>query len=220
MYLYLLHNEYMDQKTNETQTKDRSHHSEILIRKALWDYCARQNTEHAYDMPAAAFVIEREAKGKPFFSGLHQAGGAGMPPIHFSVSHSGNRWACLIGAEPVGFDMEICRDQIEYLKIARRFFAEEEYDLVCSGGLDTFFDIWVRKEAYVKFTGSGLGEGLNRFSVAENGKFTGGVISKKNGVWSRQLCTIRPCDIAEGIKAAYCCGSGAVVKAVNTLDGP
>lgn len=218
MYLYLLTNEYKDHKTNGAQFKDRSQYSEILVRNSLLDYWTRQQLKK--DVPEEAFAIERESGGKPFFTRLHQKTGAEMPVVHFSVSHSGTLWGCLMGAEPVGFDMEVCRQKIDYLKIARRFYATEEYNLVCAEGLDAFFEIWVRKEAYVKYVGSGLGEGLSTFSVAANGKFTDRVIAEKKEIQSNRSCVIRPCKIADGVKAAYCCGSGDTVKAVITLDPP
>ena len=40
--------------------------------------------------------------------------------------------------------------------------------------------MWVRKEAYVKYIGSGLAEGLNSFMVIQNGDFSPCVIVKKD----------------------------------------
>ena len=45
-------------------------------------------------------------------------------------------------------------------KIARRFFTAPEADALCACPpeeiTEAFFDLWVRKEAYVKLTGVGL----------------------------------------------------------------
>lgn len=220
MYLYLLQHEYKDNKTNEIQSKDRSGYSEMIVRQLLLDYCTRQELDFADEILAGAFAIEREAKGKPFFRRLQPANQGAMPELHFSVSHSGTWWGCLIAEEPVGFDMEICRNNVDYLKIARRFFTEEEYDLVHSGGQDVFFDIWVRKEAYVKYKGSGLGEGLRTFSVALNAKLADEVICGKSGNHTRCPCFIRPIEIAGGVRAAYCSSSGNPVKTVILQDFP
>ncbi|MDR0424639.1 MAG: 4'-phosphopantetheinyl transferase superfamily protein, partial [Clostridiales Family XIII bacterium] len=105
--------------------------------------------------------------GKPFF--------AQFPHIKFSVSHSGGLWACLMCGFEVGLDIEDTRQRAEragfdWLGIARRFFAQDECGYVEGGGrpeeaLSRFFEIWTKKEAYVKYTGRGIGGGLRGFSV-------------------------------------------------------
>jgi phosphopantetheinyl transferase len=71
-----------------------------------------------------------------------------------------------------------------YLKIARRHFREDERrvaETAADRGYDAllaqFFLIWTRKEAYVKYTGRGLGAGLGTFSALDGslGVFFGSV---------------------------------------------
>lgn len=211
MFLYL---QCKENKNNENRAKpeNRSLVSEELVREVLRDYCARQEL-NIPDKVLAETVIERSDKGKPYFRGLSPAAEEGVSAIHFSVSHSGNWWGCLMGEEPVGFDMEVCREKVNYRKIAKRFFTEDECDLVLDAGPEVFFDLWVRKEAYVKYTGAGLAEGLNSFSVVVDGAFAAQIISGKR----QQACFIRSCVLAEGVKAAYCSASGAPIKGVITL---
>lgn len=222
MYLYLLtrkdreNGNRISPAGRSQAPAGRSQDSELLVRNALRDYCTRQGLKP--DAVWSEVTIDREAKGKPFFRGLSYESGAGISPVHFSVSHSGSWWGCLMSHEPVGFDLEVCREKVDYLKIARRFFTEEEYELVRSGSSDTFFDIWVRKEAFVKFTGAGLGEGLSSFSVAAGGKYSDEVIFGKNGSQAERTCFIRSYEIADGVKAAYCSTSGDTVTAVITMD--
>jgi len=102
--------------------------------------------------------IQRTAKGKPMLRD--------HPEIHFSVSHSGNLWACAFSADPVGLDLEkrdpgigerkVGKTEERYLRIARRFFSAEEFDYVRVNGILGFYQIWVRKEAYGKYTGEGV----------------------------------------------------------------
>ncbi len=203
MYLYLYHSENRDR--------------DELVRKALREYCGSQKIKLT-DEELRDIVIERAGKGKPYFAGLSTAGYQGKPAIHFSLSHSGSWWGCLMAEEPVGFDLEVCREKVNYEKIARRFFTKEECELILSNGLDAFYDVWVRKEAYVKYLGSGLAEGLDSFSVIENGERSPKVLSKKSEAQDRLPCFIRSCEIRDGVKAAYCSGSGTQIIAAVTLD--
>jgi 4'-phosphopantetheinyl transferase len=196
MVLYLYYNENKGERQSES-----------LVRKALSDYCMRQLPE----IPAeslAAIEIAREEKGKPFFQKLPADRCGRIPQVHFSVSHSGNWWGCLMADEPVGFDIEVCRDKVSHEKIAGRFFTEAEADLILAGGPDVFFDVWVRKEAYLKYLGTGLAGGLDSFTVAENGRLLDQV----------KECFIRPVKIGDGVKASYCSCSGDPVKAVVSLE--
>ncbi|MBR5001340.1 MAG: 4-phosphopantetheinyl transferase family protein, partial [Firmicutes bacterium] len=48
--------------------------------------------------------------------------------------------------------------------------------------------LWVRKEAYVKYLGTGIGEGLKTFSVVQEG--TAGDFREKDGYQKVELCGI------------------------------
>lgn len=105
--------------------------------------------------------IAREEWGKPFFQGLDE--------IHFSVSHSGDLWALALDDKPIGLDIEkATAGKRDWLKIAERFFTEEEYSYVQKHGSLGFHRIWVRKEACLKFTGQGLSGGLKNFTLVKN----------------------------------------------------
>ena len=47
--------------------------------------------------------------------------------IQFSVSHSGDVWACGVSGRPLGVDVELHRESCTAERIARRFFHPEEY---------------------------------------------------------------------------------------------
>ena len=56
------------------------------------------------------------------------------------------------------------------VRIAERFFSVDEIDFVHSSPnyktlITRFYLIWTRKEAYIKYTGRGIGAGLSSFSV-------------------------------------------------------
>ena len=92
-------------------------------------------------------IVHRTAKGKPYIEG----------DVHFSVSHSGKYFVCVIADKNVGIDIQIQR-KADTKKIAARYFTEEEIRLIEKGEEEAFFYIWARKEAYSKYTGKGLQE--------------------------------------------------------------
>lgn len=110
-------------------------------------------------------VIMRTEKGKPYIDERYG--------VFFSVSHSGKYFVCLMGDAPVGVDVqEETRANVD--AVSRRYFTEEEAKMVKNSGNDQFFRIWVRKEAYGKYLGSGLAEVLKKVSVTgrEDVEFT------------------------------------------------
>ncbi len=89
-------------------------------------------------------------------------------PVHFSISHSKNIAVCAISDKPVGIDIEFVKDV--NLNIAKRLFAPDELQYVFEKwdlSKRRFFEIWTRKEAYVKLIGKGISYFPN-FSVMGN----------------------------------------------------
>lgn len=88
-----------------------------------------------------------------------------FPEFHFSVSHSGNCVAFVSDTSPIGIDIEIISDA--RIEIAKRFFSENEYKYILESESqnNAFYEIWTKKEAYVKFLGTGLSTPLSSFDV-------------------------------------------------------
>jgi len=92
------------------------------------------------------------------------------PALNFNVSHS-NRWAlfALGKNRETGIDVEYIRAGLDLSSIAARFFSPREVDLIDAASeekrMTLFYEIWVRKEAYVKALGKGLSIPLSRFTV-------------------------------------------------------
>jgi len=125
--------------------------SEELLRLAAARYTG---------MDTAGWKICREEKGKPFFPEY--------PHIHFSISHSGDFWACAFSGEPVGFDLQI-KEPRDFEGIAKRFFCPEEIRVLAEKNhcTDAFYPMWTAKESYVKFLGRGINGKLNDFDVTK-----------------------------------------------------
>ncbi|MBQ9549685.1 MAG: 4'-phosphopantetheinyl transferase superfamily protein [Lachnospiraceae bacterium] len=86
---------------------------------------------------------------------------AGIPPRSELKSSKG------LSTPSVGVDIECIRDYDE--GIAERFFTKEEQDYLkfSENKEEDFTRIWTSKEAYGKFTGGGISDGL-KFSIFHN----------------------------------------------------
>lgn len=109
-----------------------------------------------------AVVFAHGAHGKPF---LPQGG------LHFNVSHTqGLALYAIASVREVGVDVEWMRPQVAHERIAARFFALEEREMLAQVPAEerrvAFYHIWTRKEAYLKACGDGLAAGLGTFAVS------------------------------------------------------
>lgn len=132
-----------------------------------------------------AGLLERPPRGKPYFPDAAET--------RFSVSHSGAFWVCAVAAFEVGVDLQRHVD-CPAGRIARRFFHPDEADWL-EAHPDRFFDVWTAKEAYVKFTGRGIGEQFGAFSCIADG-----ALVPPPGSFHRFL------PFAEGYSCCVCAG--------------
>lgn len=110
-----------------------------------------------YNIDALSLKIMRNAHGKPYFENF--------PNFYFNVSHSGDLTVIAVSEQNVGIDAEKLR--IPNLKVAKRF-CEDEYAYINKTPTPTaFFEIWTKKEAYLKYLGTGISGGLKSFSVLD-----------------------------------------------------
>ncbi len=85
--------------------------------------------------------------------------------FYVNLSHSGDYAVCAACGAPVGVDIQR-RGECD-MKIAERFFTAEEADFINSGNDKNaaFFEIWTKKESFVKAVGKGLSIPLGSFSA-------------------------------------------------------
>lgn len=94
--------------------------------------------------------------GKPCFLGAPD----------FNLSHAGDFAVLAVDSLPVGIDIEQ-KTEADYLSMGGVFLCKEEYLLLeqspdkCS----LFYDLWTRKESYLKMAGTGLHRDPKSFSV-------------------------------------------------------
>lgn len=107
----------------------------------------------------SALQFSRNAQGKPFLEN---------GKLEFNVSHSRDRLLIAVTAgRAVGVDIEFRRNGISIETIAKRWFSPEEQTFLqtLENPMDGFFEIWAKKEAYVKALGIGIYKDLNTFAV-------------------------------------------------------
>ncbi|MFM1895168.1 MAG: hypothetical protein RLZZ385_242 [Pseudomonadota bacterium] len=113
--------------------------------------------------PPASWQLRTSAHGRPLLVD------SGLTPLHFNVSHSGDRLAIVFARHGVlGVDVEQVVARRHLRAIARRHFSAQEIawfeSLDAGQQTQRFFDLWTLKEAYIKARGLGLAIPLQQFS--------------------------------------------------------
>lgn len=88
--------------------------------------------------------------------------------IIISVSHSEEYIALAISESKVGIDIEkiVTRD---YIKLAERYFSEQEAAEIKDKGLECFYKHWTTKEAYTKLKGATLNLRISEDEITREG---------------------------------------------------
>jgi medium-chain acyl-[acyl-carrier-protein] hydrolase len=128
------------------QAADRARY--MTARVALRDLLGRYR-----DAPPETLRFGYSDNGKPSCEALR--------PLEFNVSHSGEMaliaftWGC-----PVGVDVEHIRSGLDFAGVGRDVFTATELDQLAHAcpaqRVEAFFDLWVRKEAFLKRSGQGF----------------------------------------------------------------
>lgn len=107
--------------------------------------------------------IARHPLGKPYLTG-HEG-------LYFSISHSGSWAACAVGRTPLGLDIQYRKKKETDALAARILDAGEFSSYENSADRNvSFYDFWVKKESYLKYTGEGIRKDL-RIVTYENCRF-------------------------------------------------
>lgn len=106
---------------------------EALLLECLGGYASA----YGLPVPAAEDIIRPGPGRKPYLRGN---------PFLFSISHSGEYWACAVGAAPVGLDIQL-RQPCNYRDIASRFFTTEEQDYLRPRGAEAFLTCGPQRKA-------------------------------------------------------------------------
>ena len=115
-------------------------------------------------LPAYKIHFNYNEFGKPYLSNSKMA--------DFNYSHSGSYVMLAISPEhPIGCDIEQIDRTVDVANICEQFFSPAEVRAFKAyppqEQHQIFFNLWSRKEAFIKAHGVGLSYGLNNFSVNE-----------------------------------------------------
>lgn len=103
-------------------------------------------------VPCSGAAVRRTARGKPYTD---------CPDVHISISHTKTHLFTAVGNVPFGIDAEpIGRTLSRQTAVCRRFFSPKEQQALAESADFTadFLWLWVKKEAFLKYRGTGLSD--------------------------------------------------------------
>ena len=121
----------------------KRHDTDMMIRESLKDYIS------GHSLAPYNGEIKRTSLGKPYID----------YPLFIGVTHTDD--VCIIAVDEKSFGID-CEKQSRTVSrtdsIMKKFFTENERNQVAlsQDRQKAFLETWVKKEAYVKFTGKGI----------------------------------------------------------------
>lgn len=159
-----------------SESKEKRH---AQVQSALREYTGIDSAEVLYT-----------GRGKPYVKGTPN-------DTFVSVTTADEIMVVAFSSKPIGIDGERMTrfenpdaktKKMDYVALADRFFTSDEAEYVRDGAEgERFAQIWVRKEAYVKYTGEGM-SAFSSFSVTDGIK----LFPKVNGVAIKKLNVVFP----------------------------
>lgn len=152
-----------EEKARAERFKFAVHRSRFIashgfIRKVLGRYLK---------IEAAVIEYGKGEQGKPYLADMSAAK---HNKVQFNLSHTEDIALLAISPEAaVGIDIECSERKTDWQGIVKRFFTEAEqkelFALPDSQQKAAFFELWTRKEAYMKVLGTGLSLAPTAFSL-------------------------------------------------------
>ncbi len=129
------------------------------------NYLIQQSVEEYFKGKNICFEkinVLRTEKGKPYIENSD---------IHIGVTHTEDLVMIGVCKTPFGIDAEKKDRKIRQKEnIAKKFFSKNEIKLALKSD-EEFLKLWVKKEAFVKYTGQGIGKIKEVDTLALNGYF-------------------------------------------------
>jgi 4'-phosphopantetheinyl transferase len=140
---------------------ERKHRADRYLRKADSCRCIVAEALLRHALGCSEFQVKHTPAGKPYLPEKTE--------FHFNLSHSG-RWVAIAYSDsPVGIDVEQYEMDAGKEQLAIRFFTSDEQAYLFSAREEQrakrFYEIWTKKESYLKYLGTGIDRPLNSFSV-------------------------------------------------------
>ena len=161
-------------------------------------------------------------RGKPALAGVWSGSG-----WHFNLAHSSDRALLAVTRSgPVGVDVERIRPLREVGPAVSRFFSPREsaafQALVAEQKPEAFFRLWTRKEAWLKATGEGITESLDRVEVSFLPGEPAQLLSLPGGAAALSGWRLHDFDPGPGFAAALAvvAGAGPIQRESPDVFGP
>lgn len=183
----------------------------ILARTSLRSILARY-----IDETPDAITFYSNVYGKP-----ELATGSTRIRVHFNLSHAQNLALIAVALAPIGIDVESIEWQTDWASLAPRVFTEREFAVFKAAGAEAqshlFYQLWTRKEAYMKARGLGMSLPVRAFSVGiEDGASLRVAPEWNDGqAWYLFNVVTRP-----GYEAALACSLRSPTFRYFTWEGP
>lgn len=136
-------------------------------------------------VPNSMLNFETTSKGKPICKNFDN--------LFFSFSHTNGFILLAISDTEIGADVELIREIS--LNVAKRVCVKEELTYINSSinkwkVYHNFFNIWTKKEAYIKYLGTGLSFDLRKINVLSEGEINNFRTWKESYDTKQYVCSI------------------------------
>lgn len=148
---------------DEQQRASRFHQALHSTRYLTARILLRLLLGHCLSIAPSEVQFDRGPFGKPMIRNA-------QPPVHFNLSYAEDRILIGVAPEPVGVDVEWLSRPIQVEDLLEACFTRAEISFITADPSDLrhrFFTLWSRKEAILKLTGVGIGNGLSDFEVLD-----------------------------------------------------
>ncbi len=134
--------------------------------------------------------------------------------LRFNLSHSADMAvAAVVWDNEIGIDIEFMRSNVDFLKLANRFFAKSEAEAMretpTGQRKEMFFRIWTRKEAYIKAHGEGLSLPLDEFEVSTGADEPPALLQTHFDPEDKNRWSLAAIEIKDGYQCTLACEGSA-----------
>ena len=152
---------FLCELSEQRQQKIQGMRTEAAKRQSLgaWTLFDRLLVEHA-GVHEKDLTIAIGAHCKPYI--------VGQTDIQFNLSHSGDYVLAVLAPVEIGCDIQRVEKTGREEQLAARFFTPHEQAAYAAGM--SFYQLWARKESWIKCDGTGMSQDLRDFSVVADGQ--------------------------------------------------
>ena len=201
----------IEDSLDQLSEEERARHARFVFARDRRDFAAahillRRALSMHEDRRPQDWMFVTGRNGKPFL-----ARQANDPPVlSFNLAHTRGLVACVVTrALDVGIDAEQVHRGVNNLEVARRYFSPTEVADLERCQVDErpeyFAGIWTLKEAYLKATGDGISESLDRcafvFERPESVRFAPADRSEA-GAWRFALFALEDYRMAVAVRGS------------------